>query len=134
MFAFLSVKAVRRIQATPGFVINAQQAAAAYRKQRQAAAQATAQVQVRYGIPGGQALAWMQRPNVQQVGLSLLILVGMASLYTCAGMTCVYTCFWHGGFDTCPGMIAVYTCVSMVGVYTRVSIVSVHTCVGMIAG
>lgn len=69
---FLSVQAVRRIQATPGFVISAQQAAAAYRKQRQAAAQATAQVQVRYGVPDGQPLVWMHRPNVQQVGLGLL--------------------------------------------------------------
>lgn len=60
-------KAVRRVQATPGFVSSAQQAASAYHKQRHAASQAAAQVRAQYGMPDGQSLAWLHRPDVQQV-------------------------------------------------------------------
>lgn len=62
-----ALQAVRRIQATPGFVDTAQQAAAAYHQQRQAASHASALVRSRYSVAEGQSLLWLKRPNVQQV-------------------------------------------------------------------
>lgn len=61
------MQAVRRIQATPGFVDSSQQAAAAYQKQRQAASQASALVRSRYKAAEGESLTWLKRPHVQQV-------------------------------------------------------------------
>ncbi|KAL0048711.1 hypothetical protein WJX82_009391 [Trebouxia sp. C0006] len=64
-------KAVRRIQATPGFTSKAAEAAAAYHKQRQQAVTAVELVRRRYAVPAGQALSWMKRPDVQKVAQQL---------------------------------------------------------------
>ncbi|DBB04272.1 TPA: hypothetical protein ACH3X1_012770 [Trebouxia sp. C0004] len=64
-------KAVRRIQATPGFTRKAAEAAAAYHKQRQQAATAVEQVRRRYAVRAGQALSWIKRPDVQKLAQQL---------------------------------------------------------------
>ncbi|KAA6428448.1 MAG: flap endonuclease GEN protein 1 [Trebouxia sp. A1-2] len=64
-------KAVRRIQATPGFTGKAAEAAAAYHKQRQQAATAVELVRRRYAVPAGQTLSWMKRPDVHKVAQQL---------------------------------------------------------------
>lgn len=69
------MQAVRRIQATPGFVTKAAEAAAAYHNQRQQAATAAELVRRRYAVPAGQKLTWMKRPDVQKVLAPVLVLL-----------------------------------------------------------